>query len=112
MELRTLSTWSCNKNGELDELVDPAWSDDESSELSDYLEFGTVLGYPISTAPTCTMCDFRLPQMLILTDGLYEWSQILFHYVRVHKVHLPDPIVFDMLSRLHELQDANHVRAL
>ena len=106
MKLFRLGSWTPNQNGELDRFVDTAWPDIESDKVSSYLEFGIPLGYAVSRRPQCTMCDFTLADTLILTDGVYQWGQILFHYVGAHKVRLPEPIVTDMLNRLDKLRNA------
>jgi hypothetical protein len=106
MKLRSIGQWRGDEDPDLSRLVDPEWCDNESDELSEYLEYGTLLGVPLSGPDQCKLCDFRISQTFILTDGIYMWRQLLYHYVGVHKVHLPEPIVSDMLSRLHELQDA------
>jgi|GEM_PF-4291561 len=106
MKLRFIDSVRPNKTGVLDGLVDPKWHDDECQRLADYLESATPVGYALSRTPECTMCDFVLRQNLTLTDGVYEWSQILSHYVGAHKVRLPESIVDDMLNRLDELRAA------
>ena len=106
MRLRSLDTWSPNQDGELYGLIDSKWSDEESDALSSYLKLGSLLYCPMSRSPKCTMCDFTLDDLLIFTDGVYSWSQIMFHYVGAHKVRPPEPVVSEMLSRMDSLRRA------
>jgi len=106
VRLRSIGRWRDDEDPDLSRLVDPQWCDGESEELSEYLEYGTLLGVLLSGPDRCRLCDFGFPQTFVLTDGVYMWRQLLHHYVGAHKVRLPEPVASDMLNRLHELQDA------
>ena len=104
--LRIIGIWRYHNDPDLSEMVDLEWDQYEAEELSDYLEFGTLIGVTMSGPAKCRLCDFVLPNDLMFTDGVYQWHQLLFHYVREHKVRLPGKVVSDMLDRLHALQES------
>jgi hypothetical protein len=105
-ELREIGWWRNENDPDLSRLIDTAWDDDECRATADYLEYGICVGALLSGPSKCRLCDFALPDSLVLTDGTYEWPQLLFHYVGVHKVRLPTQVIQDMLSTLSDLEES------
>ncbi len=72
-------------------LVDPDWEKADREKLAAYLDAGerveTFFGYS-----WCRFgCDNHSEMGTAdLSDGVYLWPEGLSHYVRVHKVRLPE----------------------
>lgn len=77
--------------------------DEEQNEnllglTADYLEKGNPCEYYMGNSK-CRLCNSRNGSA-DFTDGVYVWPEGLSHYVRDHKVRLPDEFIRHIIERL------------
>jgi hypothetical protein len=107
--LQDIGTWEDPGDPDLRRLVDPEWDDDEADMVARYFRNGMRLGASLGGPARCRMCDFKIPDDWLMTDGTYQWRELLAHYVEVHKVRMPRAIVEWIDSNLASLEeDAIH----
>lgn len=106
--LRNIGRWTHDDDPDLRRLIDESWDQGEADEVADYLEHGLYLGTFISSPQSrqCRLCEFRVRDDIILTDGVYVWRSLFAHYVGAHKVRLPSVIWEDMMERFCALEEA------
>lgn len=72
-------------------LVDDSWDEAERDLVTNHLARGFVARAYMGRA-ACRICGEQIGS-LELTDGVYIWPEGLVHYVTVHHVRLPEPVV-------------------
>lgn len=93
------STW----RGELDprDYIDPCWDPAEHLRVVTYLKNCYSLGFMSPTAAVwCPFgCQYPSPSGgELLTDGLWEFPEILIHYVQEHAVKPPEEFLTHVRS--------------
>jgi hypothetical protein len=74
------------------EMVDPTWQPTDLPELLNYLDTAADL---VTSAPmvACPFCAAGLSTAYWRSDGVWLWSNSLSHFVRDHRVWLPNAFV-------------------
>lgn len=81
--------------------VDELQKETMISMIANYLDSGKfVEGY--FGWSTCRICGCKNGSTE-LSDGVYVWPQGLSHYVREHKVRLPDEFIKHVINQLEEV---------
>jgi hypothetical protein len=85
-------------------FVDVSWPQDERQLVADYLERGTLVNQYRGLSD-CRFCG-QHNGSAELTDGAFCWPEGLAHYVREHKVRLPERFVAHVQASPFRLADA------
>lgn len=80
--------------------VDENQTDNMINMVAEYLDRGAVVEYYMGCS-RCRICRERVGSRE-LSDGKYVWPEGLSHYVREHKVKLPDEFIQHIIDRLEE----------
>jgi hypothetical protein len=85
----------------VEDFVDDGWDETERDLVADYLEEGFVpwAECGISECRFCGAPNGSVEQ----TDGVYVWPEGLAHYVREHRVRLPETVIRHIVSRAREM---------
>ena len=90
------------------DYADPTWDPAERQPVVTYLEHCYSLGYMNPTAAIWCPFGCRDPSPRggeTLTDGSWEFPEILIHYVRDHAVKPPDEFLAHVRSTASKSQD-------
>lgn len=79
-------------------LVDLSWDSAIREAVAGHLDKGAVLHEWMGFSP-CRLCDLQGNGSRDLYDGVYVWPEGLSHYVRDHKVRLPETFVQHALKQ-------------
>lgn len=80
------------------------YKDDERLEVARYLDQGTIVEVYRGWSH-CRICGFERNGHADLTDGTYVWPEGLAHYVREHRVRLPERFTTHVTARLEQLRN-------
>jgi len=88
--------------------IDEDWGKDTRAVVSTHLEqCGFIVDAPLDGYSFCRLCDERLYQGFVRTDGMFMWRTGLSHYVQKHSLRLPQPFI-DHVNWIAESDDVGY----